>query len=135
MQALSDAGIVPREAYVTNAVKHFKFELRGKRRIHQRPQRSEIVACRPWLVSELSLVAPRVLVALGATAGSSLLGPSFRVTRDRGVLMPWPASLPGGSAAARILATIHPSAVLRADDRDAVYDGLVADLKVVAGAL
>ncbi len=141
VRALGEAGIIPGDVYVTNAVKHFKFEHRGKRRIHQRPQRIEIVACRPWLMAELARVRPAVLVALGATAVSALLGPAFRVTRDRGVLMPWPSSssqpddFPASRPGAQILATIHPSAVLRADDREGAYQGLVADLRLAAQAV
>jgi uracil-DNA glycosylase family protein len=140
-RAVGDAGLDPDDLYVTNAVKHFKNQLRGKRRIHQTPDRIEITACRPWLLAEFAQLAPKVVVVLGATAALALLGPSFRVTRQRGVLMPWPESAyhaedfaqPGGSA--HVLATLHPSAVLRADDRDAAYAGLVADLGVAAGAL
>jgi uracil-DNA glycosylase family protein len=142
VQALRDAGVDPPSVYVTNAVKHFKFEIRGKRRIHQTPQRTEIVACRPWLLAELRLTSPRVLVALGATAAGALLGPSFRVTRSRGELMPWPdaAFRPDDFNAAdqdrpiQIMATIHPSAVLRADDRDKAFAGLVADLTIARQA-
>jgi DNA polymerase len=138
-QAVDDAGIDPATVYITNAVKHFRFELRGKRRIHQTPGPAHITACRPWLVAEFSLLAPELVVLLGATAAKALLGPSFRVTRSRGQLMPWPASAqhPEDFPVAQIqaLATIHPSAVLRADDRDAAYQGLVDDLKVAAGAL
>ena len=138
-QALADAGIARGTAYVTNAVKHFRFEQSapGKRRIHQTPELRHLTACRPWLVAELALVDPEVVVLLGASAAKSLLGPDFRVTRSRGVLLPRagrpdePAALQGGW----MMATIHPSAVLRADDRDAAYAGLVADLWVAAGAL
>ncbi|SDY50453.1 DNA polymerase [Micromonospora pattaloongensis] len=138
-RAVDDAGIDPGQIYLTNAVKHFRFELRGKRRIHQTPDRVHIVACRPWLVAEFALLRPEVIVVLGATAAKALLGPSFRVTQSRGVLMPWPDSaqrardFPIGPAQA--LATIHPSAVLRADDREAAYNGLVADLTVAARLL
>jgi DNA polymerase len=142
VRALRDAGITPGDAYVTNAVKHFKFTERGKRRIHQKPQRAEVVACRPWLVAELALTTPKVIVALGATAASALLGPRFRVTQSRGELLPWPASSdrpedfpqPSGGRGVQILATIHPSAVLRAPDREEAYAGLVADLTTVAVA-
>ena len=144
-QALEEAEI-PREAvYVTNAVKHFKFTLRegGKRRFHQSPALSEISACRPWLAAELESVSPEVVVALGAIAGKALLGPSFRVTQQRGVPLDCPPFDALGAPAAdaqgppggRLVATIHPSAVLRAPDRDAVYAGLVADLKVAARLL
>jgi DNA polymerase len=138
-EAVDDAGIDPASVYITNAVKHFRFELRGKRRIHQNPGPAHITACRPWLVAEFSLLRPEVVVVLGATAAKALLGPAFRVTRSRGEVLPWPASAhrPDDfpAVAARLVATIHPSAVLRADDRDAAYDGLVADLRVAAGLL
>ncbi|NYF57640.1 UdgX family uracil-DNA binding protein [Micromonospora purpureochromogenes] len=150
-KAVDDAGIDPQHIYLTNAVKHFRFELRGKRRIHQTPDRVHITACRPWLVAEFSRLRPDLVVVLGATAAKALLGPAFRVTRQRGELLPWPASaqrpedfagVPVDSAgkvadapAAQLLATIHPSAVLRADDRDAAYAGLVQDLTVGARAL
>lgn len=137
--AVDEAGIDVSSIYLSNTVKHFRFELRGKRRIHQTPGPAHIAACRPWLVAELSLLKPQLLVALGATAAKALFGPSFRVTRSRGELMPWPASAqrPEDFPVAEIqaLATIHPSAVLRADDRDAAYAGLVADLKVAASAI
>jgi uracil-DNA glycosylase family protein len=137
--AVGDAGIDPADVYITNAVKHFRFELRGKRRIHQSPGPAHITACRPWLVSEFALLKPDMVIVLGATAAKALLGPSFRVTRSRGELMPWPASAQHPEdfpvAATQALATIHPSAVLRADDRDAAYQGLVDDLKVAAAAL
>jgi uracil-DNA glycosylase family protein len=138
-EAVDDAGIDPSAVYITNAVKHFRFELRGKRRIHQNPGPAHITACRPWLVSEFALLKPELVVVLGATAAKALLGPAFRVTRSRGQLMPWPASAQHPEdfpvAEIRALATIHPSAVLRADDRDAAYRGLVDDLKVAQSAL
>jgi uracil-DNA glycosylase len=146
-RAVADAGLDPARTYTTNAVKHFKFKPSpgGKRRIHATPDATEIGACRPWLVAEFALLDPEVVVALGATAGRALFGPSFRVTRSRGVLLPWPSSAArpgdferpeeGTRDSALALATIHPSAVLRADDRDAAYDGLVADLRVAAKAL
>jgi uracil-DNA glycosylase family protein len=138
-EAVDEAGIDPGDVYITNAVKHFRFELRGKRRIHQNPGPAHITACRPWLVSEFSLLKPQLVVVLGATAAKALLGPAFRVTRSRGQLMPWPASAqhPEDFPVAEIqaLATIHPSAVLRADDRDTAYKGLVDDLRVAAGAI
>jgi DNA polymerase len=126
-RALTDAGIRRDETYVTNAVKHFKFEQRGKRRIHQKPNAAEIRACRPWLDAELRVVRPTMLVALGATAAQALLGPSFRVTAHRGEVIDWE----GGP---RIVPTVHPSSILRAPDdkRAAAYDWLVADLRVVA---
>ncbi len=144
-RALEEAGIERDLAYVTNAVKHFKFQpgAGGKRRIHATPDTYEMAACRPWLEAELALLDPQVVVALGATAGKALLGPSFRVTKSRGLLLPWPPDGGGigglsedaATAASYLVATIHPSAVLRADDRDAAFAGLVADLKVAAGVL
>lgn len=150
-RAVDDAGIDPKHIYLTNAVKHFRYEMRGKRRIHQTPDRVHIVACRPWLVAEFAQLDPDVVVVLGATAAKALLGPAFRVTQSRGVLMPWPDSAQkpqdftqvpvdasgkvGSVPPAQLVATIHPSAVLRADDRDKAYGGLVDDLKVAAGAL
>ena len=125
--ALAEVGIDRRLAYVTNAVKHFKWEGRGKRRIHQKPNAEELAACRPWLDAELSVLHPRVLVALGATAAQSLLGRSFRVTKQRGV--PVESEL-----APNVLATVHPSSILRAPDEAArreAYDAFVADLRVV----
>ncbi len=138
-KAVDDAGIDPAGLYITNAVKHFSFTLRGKRRIHQTPDRTQIIACRPWLVAEFALLRPDVVVVLGATAAKALLGPSFRVTQSRGVAMPWPDSAQRPQdfpvEPAQIVATIHPSAVLRADDRETAYNGLVTDLRVVAGLL
>ncbi|CAL9501681.1 UdgX family uracil-DNA binding protein [Streptomyces sp. enrichment culture] len=131
-RALEDAGIDPDDTYTTNAVKHFKFTQvpeRGKRRIHKSPTLREMTACKPWLDAELRLLDPDVLVALGATAGKALLGSRFRVTEQRGVLLPYEER---GEC---LVATIHPSAVLRADDRDALYDGLVTDLRVAARVL
>jgi len=130
VQALDEAGVDRTGVYVTNAVKHFKFTVRGTRRIHATPDSWEVDACRPWLAAELALVRPELVVLLGATAAKTVYGPSFRVTRSRGLLMAWPR--PGGPQA---LATVHPSAVLRADDRAAAMSGLIADLRVVAGAL
>jgi uracil-DNA glycosylase len=138
-EAVDDAGIDPAAVYITNAVKHFRYELRGKRRIHQNPGPAHIEACRPWLVAEFSMLQPQLVVALGATAAKALFGPAFRVTRSRGELRPWPASAqhPEDFPVAQIqaMATIHPSAVLRADDRDAAYQSLVDDLKVAAAAV
>ncbi|MER6951430.1 UdgX family uracil-DNA binding protein [Nonomuraea sp. NPDC000554] len=127
-QALEEAGIDRDDVYVTNAVKHFSFTLRGKRRIHQTPTAAEIDACQPWLNAELALVEPEVVVVLGATAARALLGPSFRVTRQRGV----PVPLDTLETDALAVATIHPSAVLRAPDRDAAYAGFLADMRVAA---
>jgi DNA polymerase len=136
MGAIDEAGIDPAETYITNAVKHFKFtrQERGKRRIHKPPSLREMSACKPWLTAELRLIDPEVIVALGATAGKALLGSSFRVTKQRGVRLPMPGDDYDGEA---VVATIHPSAVLRADkeDREAAYAGLVADLRVAAEAL
>jgi len=130
VRALDEAGVDRSQAYVTNSVKHFKFTVRGKRRIHATPDTYEVAACRPWLVAELAAVRPELVVLLGATAAKTVYGPSFRVTQQRGTVMEWPS--PDGP---RALATIHPSAVLRADDQDAALAGLVADLRVAAQAL
>jgi uracil-DNA glycosylase len=125
--ALEEAGIDRASAYVTNAVKHFKFTPTAKRRIHATPDTWEVAACKPWLEAELAVLHPEVVVILGATAGKALLGPSFRVTKSRGVLLPFGET--------QALATLHPSAVLRSDDREAARAGLVADLRVAAQAL
>ena len=130
-RALADAGIDRRAVYLTNAVKHFKFEPRGKRRIHKKPRASEIAACRPWLDAEIALVKPRVIVCLGATAAQALLGKSFKVTAHRGVFVPSPL-------APRVLATVHPSSILRAPDAEARRTEMrrfVSDLRVAAGEL
>jgi uracil-DNA glycosylase len=138
-RALAEAGIDRGEAYVTNAVKHFSFTGGGtKRRIHKTPDSVAIAACKPWLVAELSLIDPEVVVALGATATRALLGGTVKVMRDRGTLMPWPPKGPLDETSTQggfVMVTIHPSAVLRAEDRDAAYAGLVTDLKVAATAL
>ncbi|MDP9397418.1 MAG: UdgX family uracil-DNA binding protein [Actinomycetota bacterium] len=141
-EALQEAGIIRDDAYVTNAVKHFRFSQAGpgKRRIHASPDRVHLEACRPWLNAELAIVDPEVVVCLGATAAKALLGPAFRVTKSRGQLFPRLVPDEGESAAVQngwLLATIHPSAVLRADEaqRDAAYVGLVADLRIVATVL
>ncbi|MFJ4844516.1 MULTISPECIES: UdgX family uracil-DNA binding protein [unclassified Streptomyces] len=133
-RALAEAGIDPGEVYVTSAVKHFKFTVpeRGKRRIHKQPTLREVSACRPWLTAELELLSPDIVVALGATAAKALMGPEFRVTRQRGELLTPGVPLDG----ARLLATVHPAAVLRAgEDREAMFQGLVADLRIVAALL
>ncbi|MBB4986954.1 MULTISPECIES: UdgX family uracil-DNA binding protein [Streptomyces] len=132
-RALAEAGIDEKDLYVTNAVKHFKFtrDETRKRRIHKAPSPRETLACRPWLMAELRLVSPELIVVLGATAGRALLGPSFRVGTDRGV----PRPLPDAEDGTRVLATVHPSAVLRAQDRREMYAGLVADLRTAADAL
>src|SRR5687767_7281514 len=130
-KALEDAGIPRDQVYVTNAVKHFKWEPRGKRRIHKKPRASEIKACRPWLEAELRAVKPVVLVCLGATAAQSVLGSQFKLMQQRGQSLP-------STLAPQVVATIHPSAVLRAPDSEArreAFEMLVADLKVVAKAL
>jgi DNA polymerase len=137
-KALAEAGIDRSDAYVTNAVKHFRFKQEGpgKRRIHQTPDAAQMTACRPWLAAELHIIDPDVIVLLGATAAKALLGPSFRVTRQRGMLIPRPPIDDETSRQnACYVATVHPSAVLRADDRDAAYAGLVSDLKVAAEVL
>jgi uracil-DNA glycosylase family protein len=139
-RALDDAGIDRSRAYVTNAVKHFRFTPTPKRRLHHTPGPEHVAACRPWLAAELTLVAPELVVVLGATAAKALLGPSFRITKQRGQLMPFENSLLDEDAAVKatwIIATTHPSAVLRVPgaDRAAAYDALVADLKVAAKVL
>jgi uracil-DNA glycosylase len=128
-KALEDAHIDRSQVYVTNVVKHFKWQARGKRRIHQKPNWSEIAACRPWLEAELDVVQPRVLVCLGATAAQALLGRQFRVTRERG--RPVESEL-----AEHVIATVHPSSILRdPETRDQEYAAFVNDLKVVAKLL
>ena len=139
VQALDEAGVDRGNAWVTNAFKHFKFTARGKRRIHATPDTFEVAACRPWLVAELASLRPEVVVLLGATAGKAVFGPAFRVTRSRGAPLDWPDIpdlAPPGERRPVALATIHPSAVLRAGDaRAEAYAGLVADLRVAAGVL
>ena len=129
-RALEEAGIDRSKVFVTNAVKHFKWEPRGKRRIHQKPNSREIAACRPWLEAELRLVKPKLLVCLGATAAQAVFGPSFRVTRERGKVL-------SSKLAPRVLATVHPSSLLRQPDeksREREYKRFVADLHVAVGA-
>ena len=129
-RALEGAGIDRKEVYVTNAVKHFKWEPRGKRRIHQKPNSGEIAACRPWLEAELRLIKPKVLVVLGATAAQTIFGPSFRVTRERGKVL-------SSKFAPKVVATVHPSSLLRQPDeesREREYKNLVADLRVAVKA-
>jgi DNA polymerase len=124
-RAMQEAGISREDAYLTNAVKHFKFEERGKRRIHQKPNAAEIRACRPWLDTEIRLLRPSMLVTLGATAGQALLGSSFRIGQHRGSVLEWEDL--------RLVPTAHPSAVLRIpdeDDRRKAFDAMVADLAV-----
>jgi uracil-DNA glycosylase family protein len=129
-KALAEAGIDRSATYVTNAVKHFKWQARGKRRIHQRPTWAETTACRPWLEAELAVVQPRVLVLLGAVAAQSLLGREFRVTQNRRKLIE-------SELAEAVTATIHPSAILRGDPerREAEFAAFVDDLRFVAGLL
>jgi len=129
-KALEDAGIDRSQVYVTNVVKHFKWQARGKRRIHQKPNWSEIAACRPWLEAELDVIEPRVLVCLGATAAQALLGRDFRVSRQRGELVE-------SELAENVIATVHPSSILRADDetRELEYRELVRDLEKVASLI
>jgi DNA polymerase len=124
-RALDEVGIDRKQTYVTNAVKHFKWKARGTRRIHDKPSWTEQMACRPWLEAEIAVVKPQALVLMGATAAQSLLGKSFRVTQSRG--KPIESDL-----AKLVTATIHPSAVLRAEDREETFAGLVDDLRVVA---
>jgi uracil-DNA glycosylase family protein len=127
-QALEEAGIDRKLAYVTNVVKHFKWQPRGKRRIHQKPNASEIAACRPWLDAELSVVKPKALVCLGATAAQALLGRQFRVSKERGV--PVESDL-----APVVMATVHPSSILRSENREQELELFVQDLRQVAKAL
>jgi len=126
--ALEEAGIDRKQTYVTNVVKHFKWEPRGKRRIHKKPNSMEIAACRPWLEAELAVVKPDVIVALGATAAQALLGPQFRVTKQRGEFIE-------STLASYVMATVHPSSILRAPDdetRQLEYRRFVDDLKKLA---
>ncbi len=130
-KALGDAGIDREQTYVTNAVKHFKWEPRGKRRIHKKPNALEIAACRPWLDVEIEMVRPDIVVCLGATAAQALLGKDFRVTRQRGQLLPF-------ASRQQVLATVHPSSILRAPDeaaRHREFKLFVKDLRVVADVL
>jgi len=129
-RALEEAGIDRKKVYVTNAVKHFKWEPRGKRRIHKKPNSREIAACRPWLEAELRLVRPRLVVAMGSTAAQTIFGPSFRVTRERGKIL-------SSKFAPRVLATVHPSSLLRQPDEESrhrEYKKFVADLRVAVKA-
>jgi uracil-DNA glycosylase len=130
-RALEDAGIPRSEAFVTNVVKHFKWEPRGKRRIHAKPNAVEIAACRPWLDAELELVKPKALVCLGATAAQALLGRQFRVSRERGKFVESPL-------APYVMATVHPSSILRAPTPDARHEEMakfVEDLRHIAPLL
>jgi len=136
VRAVDEAGIERSTTYRTNVVKHFRFtqDGPGKRRIHQTPDRLHVEACRPWLRAELALLSPVVIVCLGATAAKGMLGASFRVTRQRGETFPFPPST-ATAGPPWIMATIHPSAVLRADDTEQAYAGLVADLRIAADLL
>jgi uracil-DNA glycosylase len=130
-RALADAGIDRAGVYVTNVVKHFKWEPRGKRRIHKKPNAAEVAACRPWLDTEIALVKPRAIVCLGATAAQALLGRQFRLTAHRGTFIPSPL-------APLVLATVHPSSILRAPDDEARHRDMTQftnDLRAVARAL
>jgi DNA polymerase len=130
-QALEKAGIDRRQTYVTNVVKHFKWEPRGKRRIHKKPNSTEIEACRPWLEAEIAMVKPKVIVCLGATAAQTLLGKQFRVSRQRGQPIPSPL-------ARAVIATVHPSSIFRAPDEQSRHREMqqfIDDLKIVAEVL
>lgn len=130
-RALAAAGLERERTYVTNAVKHFKFEQRGKARLHKRPKTGEVTACLPWLRAELAAIRPRVLVLLGATAAQAIFGSGFRIQRDRGVALT-------SSLAPFVIATAHPASILRAPDDDArhaAFEALVADLRLVAERL
>jgi DNA polymerase len=127
-RALEKVGVDRRAVYVTNAVKHFKWKARGKRRVHEKPSWAEQMACKPWLEAELELIHPRVLVLLGATAAQTLLGKSFRVSRQHG-------EIADTGLAETVVATIHPSAVLRAEQREEMFGLLVADLRDARRAL
>src|SRR5205807_2572992 len=129
-RALEEAGIERKEVYVTNTVKHFKWEPRGKRRIHQKPSSRDIAACRPWLEAELRLVEPKLVVSLGSTAGQTIFGPSFRVTKERGKVL-------SSRFAQKVVATVHPSSLLRQPDeesREREYKNFVSDLRVAVKA-
>ncbi len=129
-RALAEAGINRDEVYVTNAVKHFKWEPRGKRRIHQKPNSREIAACRPWMEAEMRLVKPKLVICLGSTAGQAFFGSSFRVTRERGKVL-------SSKLAPKVVATVHPSSLLRQPDevsRDREYAHFVVDLKTALKA-
>lgn len=130
-RALDAAGIDRTAVYVTNVVKHFKWEPRGKRRIHKNPDRTEVAACRPWFDAEVALIRPRLVVCLGATAAKAIIGPQFRVTRDRGTFVP-------SSVAPLVTATVHPSSILRAPDAEArarELERFVDDLRKAARAV
>ncbi|MGW0246450.1 UdgX family uracil-DNA binding protein [Nocardia goodfellowii] len=125
-KALTEAGIDRTQVYLTNAVKHFKFEERGKRRIHKQPGRTEVVACSAWLNAELAVVRPELVVCLGAVAAKAVLGPSFKVSEQRGQVI--------STHDYAVAATVHPSSVLRAPDRELAYEAFVADLRRIRQA-
>jgi len=130
-KALEEAGIDRKKVYVTNAVKHFKWEPRGKRRIHKKPNAAEIAACRPWLDGEIAALQPKIIVCLGATAAQSLLGRTFRVTQHRGEFLK-------SDLAPFVMATVHPSSILRAPDEKSRHEAMeqfIADLKKIAHKL
>jgi len=130
-EALDAAGIDRRSAYLTNVVKHFSWEERGKRRIHKKPKADEIRACRPWLEAELAAIRPELVICLGATAAQAMLGSAFRVTEDRGRILK-------STLASRVIATVHPSSILRAPDdetREAELQSFIADLMLAARVL
>ncbi|HEX5862467.1 MAG TPA: UdgX family uracil-DNA binding protein [Nocardioides sp.] len=135
-RALEESGLPPQDVFRTNVVKHFRFSgTRGKRRIHKSPSRWHVTACGPWLVAELAVVKPKGVIVLGGTAGKALYGSSFRVGESRGRLIDWPEAFEVAHPPSWVLTTTHPSAVLRADDRDGAYEGLVSDLRVAVEAL
>jgi DNA polymerase len=130
-RAMAEAGIPSKKVYVTNAVKHFKFTLRGKKRLHQSPSAREIKACKPWLLAEIKAVKPQLILCLGATAAKSFLGAGFALTKNRGQVQQ-------GLEGVKILATYHPSAALRAPDHDRrreLYQAIVKDLKNAAAMI
>jgi uracil-DNA glycosylase family protein len=135
-KALVAADIDRSRVYVTNAVKHFRFEQRGKRRIHKTPSRTQVVACRPWLLAEINAVQPDVVVLLGATAAKSLMGSGFRLTAHRGeaLRLPTDGETLDLDVDPAVVATVHPSAVLRGppEDREKAFDALVTDLRIAA---
>lgn len=127
-KALEEAGIDRRKVYVTNAVKHFRWTRRGKRRLHEKPNAGQIRACRPWLEAEIAAVRPKLIVLMGATAAQSVMGPAFRVSKQRGQVLPSPLGVP-------VIGTVHPSSILRAPDeetREIALTSFIADLKVAA---
>lgn len=135
-RALEEAGIAADDTYVTNVVKHFRWEgRRGSQRLHKSPARWQVTACGPWLVAELDVVRPTGVVLLGGTAGKAVYGSSFTVGAVRGTLQEWPSAFEVRTRPAWVLATTHPSAVLRTEQREEAYDALVADLRVAAAAL